>query len=82
MHNQSLMKKPPPQRDKMGGDAKAQAAQQLTALRQKQHEVSEKFQELSSSSANVWGSLKSSIDAAMEDLGNAFKKAAAEFSKS
>ena len=30
---------------------------------------------------NAWEQLKSGIDAAMEDLGNAYKKAAAEFSK-
>jgi F0F1-type ATP synthase membrane subunit b/b' len=68
--------------EKMGGDAKAKAEPQLTALRQKQDEVSEKFKELSASSAHGWEQLKSGIDAAMEDLGNAFKKAAAEFSKS
>jgi hypothetical protein len=44
--------------------------------------VSEKLKELSSSSANAWEQIKSGIDAAMEDLGNAYKKAAAEFGKS
>ena len=37
---------------------------------------------MGSSSGNVWEQLKSGIDAAMEDLGNAYKKAAAELSKS
>jgi hypothetical protein len=64
------------------GDAKAKAEQQLTALRQKRDEVSEKLKDLSSSSGHAWEQLKSGIDAAMEDLGNACKKAAAEFSKS
>ena len=64
------------------GDAKARAEQQLTALRQKRDEVSEKLKELSSSSGNAWEHLKSGIDEAMEDLGDAYKKAAAEFSKS
>ena len=68
--------------EKLEGDAKAKAEQQLTALRQKQDEVSEKLKDLSSSSGNAWEQLKSGIDAAMEDLGNAYKKAAAEFSKS
>ena len=68
--------------EKLGGDAKAKAEQQLTALCQKRDEVSEKLKELSSSSGNAWEQLKSGIDAAMEDLGNAYKKAAAEFSKS
>ena len=68
--------------EKLGGDAKVKAEQQLTALRQKRDEVSEKLKELRSSSGNVWQQLKSGIDAAMEDLGNAYKKAAAEFSKS
>jgi F0F1-type ATP synthase membrane subunit b/b' len=65
----------------LGGDAKAKAEQQLTALRHKRDEVSEKLKGLSSSSGNAWEELKSGIDSAMEDLGNAYKKAAAEFSK-
>jgi len=68
--------------EKLGEDGKVKAQQQLTALRQKRDEVSEKLKELSSSSGNAWEQLKSGIDAAMEDLGNAYKKAAAEFSKS
>ena len=68
--------------EKLEGDAKAKAEQQLTALRQKRDEVSEKLKDLSSSSGNAWEQLKLGIDAAMEDLGNAYKKAAAEFSKS
>ena len=68
--------------EKLGGDAKAKAEQQLTALRQKRDDVSEKLKDLSSSGADAWEQLKSGIDAAMEDLGNAYKKAAAEFSKS
>jgi tRNA U34 5-carboxymethylaminomethyl modifying GTPase MnmE/TrmE len=68
--------------EKLGGDAKAKAEQQLTALRQKRDEVSQKLKELSSASGNAWEQVKSGIDAAMEDLGDAYKKAAAEFSKS
>jgi F0F1-type ATP synthase membrane subunit b/b' len=68
--------------EKLEGDAKAKAEQQLTALRQKRDAVSEKLKELSSSSGNAWEQIKSGIDAAMEDLGNAYKKAAAEFGKS
>ena len=68
--------------ENLGGDAKAKAEQQLTALHQKRDEVSEKLKELSSSSGNAWKELKSGIDASMEDLGNAYKKAAAEFSRS
>ena len=68
--------------EKLGEDGKAKAGQQLTTLRQKRDEVSAKLKELSSSSGNAWERLKSGIDAAMEDLGNAYKKAAAEFSKS
>ena len=67
--------------ENLGGDAKAKAEQQLTALHQKRDEVSEKLKELSSSSGTAWEQLKSGIDAAMEDLGNAYKKAAAGFSK-
>ena len=68
--------------EKLEGDAKAKAEQQLTQLRQKRDAVSEKLKELSSSSGNAWEQIKSGIDAAMEDLGNAYKKAAAEFGKS
>jgi hypothetical protein len=65
---------------KLEGDAKVKAEQQLTALRQKRDQVSEKIKELGSSSADAWQNIKSGIDAAMEELGNAFKKAADEFS--
>jgi archaellum component FlaC len=68
--------------EKMGGDAKTKADEQLTALNQKTEVLAEKLKELSSSSGNAWEQLKSGIDAALEDLGNAYKKAAAEFSKS
>jgi len=68
--------------EKLGEDGKAKAQQQLTALRQKRDEVSEKLKELGSSSGNAWEQIKSGIDAAMEDLGNAYKKVAAELSKS
>jgi predicted nuclease with TOPRIM domain len=68
--------------EELGGDAKAKAEQELSALRKKRDEVSEKLNELGSSSGNAWDQIKSGIDAAMEDLGNAYKKAAAEFSKS
>ena len=68
--------------EKMGGDAKAKADEQLTALHQKREVVAEKLKELSSSSGNAWEQLKTGIDAALEDLGNAYKKAVAEFSKS
>ena len=68
--------------EKMGGDAKAKAEQQLTALRQKRDAVSEKLKALGSSSEGAWEQIKSGIDAALEDLGNTYKKVAAEFSKS
>jgi DNA-binding transcriptional regulator GbsR (MarR family) len=68
--------------EKLGGDAKTKAEQQLTALRQKRDEASEKLKRLGSSSGDAWEQLKSGIDAAMEDLGNAYKKVVAEFSKS
>ena len=66
--------------EKLEGDAKAKAEQQLTALRQKRDEVSEKLKNLSSSSGNAWDEIKSGIDAAMEELGDAYKKVVAEFS--
>jgi predicted RNase H-like nuclease (RuvC/YqgF family) len=68
--------------EKLGGDAKEKAEEQLAALRQKRDAVAEKVKELGSSSGNAWEQLKAGIDAAMEDLGNAYKKAADEFSKS
>ena len=51
-------------------------------LRQKRDEVSAKLKELSSSSGKAWEQLKSGIDAALDDLGNVYKKDAAEFGKS
>ena len=68
--------------EKMGGDAKAKAEQQLTALRQKRDAVSEKLKELGSAGGNAWEQIKSGIEAALEDLGKAYKKAVAGFSKS
>jgi DNA anti-recombination protein RmuC len=68
--------------EKLGGDAKAKAEQQLTALRQKRDAVSEKLKELGSSSEGAWEQIKSGIETALEDLGNTYKKVAAEFSKS
>lgn len=66
--------------EKLEGDAKAKAEQHLTALHQKRDAVSGKLKDLSSSSGNAWKELKSGVDAAMEDLGKACKKAADEFS--
>ena len=66
----------------MGEDAKANAEQKLKELRQKRDEVSAKLKDLSSSSGDAWERLKAGIDAAMNDLAEAYKKAEAEFSKS
>jgi TolA-binding protein len=68
--------------ESLEGDAKAKAEQQLAALRQKQDEVSGKLKELSSASGKAWEQVKAGIEAAMDDLGNAYKKTVAEFSKS
>jgi cell division septum initiation protein DivIVA len=68
--------------ESLEGDAKGKAEQQLAALRQKRDEVSEKLKELSSDSGKAWEQVKAGIEAAMDDLGNAYKKAVAEFSKS
>jgi TolA-binding protein len=68
--------------EKMEGDAKAKAEQQLTQLRQKRDAVAEKLKELGSSGGNAWEQIKSGVDAALEDLGNTYKKVSAEFSKS
>ena len=67
--------------EKLQGDAKVKAEQQLTALRQKRDAVAEKLKELSSASAGAWDQVKSGVNAAMEDLGKAYQKAAAEFGK-
>jgi len=68
--------------ESLGGDAKTKAEQQLAALRQKQDEVSGKLKELSSSSGKAWEQIKSGLESAMDDLVNAYKKVAAEFTKS
>ena len=67
--------------ESLGEDAKAKAEQPMAELRQKRDEVSKKLLELSSSGGNAWEHLKSGVDAAMEDLGNTYKKVIAEFSK-
>lgn len=66
--------------ENLKGDAKAKAQQELTVLLQKRDAVSEKLKDLSSSSGDAWEQLKSGINSAMDDLGNACKKAADEFS--
>ncbi len=66
---------------KLGGDAKAKAELQLTALRQKKAGVVEKLKDLSSSSANAWEQIKSGIDGAMEDLGKGYQQVLAKFGK-
>ncbi len=66
--------------ENLGEDGKAKAEQQLTLLRQKRDEASEKLKELKSSGGNAWDQIKSGIDAALEDLGSAYKKAVAELS--
>jgi len=68
--------------EKLEGDARVKAEQQITALRQKRDAVSEKLKELSSSSGSAWEQLKSGLDAAMDDLIDAYKKVVAEFSNS
>ena len=67
--------------EELGEDARVKAEQPMAELRQKRDDVSKKLQELGSSGGNAWEQLKSGIDAAMEDLGNAYKKVVAEFSK-
>lgn len=67
--------------ESLEGEAKAKAEQPMAELRQKRDDVSKKIQELSSSSGNAWEDLKSGIDAAMKDLGDAYTKVVAEFSK-
>lgn len=66
---------------KLEGDAKANAAEQLKALRQKRDEAAKKLKDLSSSGGKAWEQLKSGIDGAMDDLGKSFKKASEEFNK-
>ena len=67
--------------EKLEGDAKAEVDQQLAELRQKREAISEKIKALGTSGKNAWEEMKSGIDEAMQDLSRAFKKAAAEFSK-
>jgi uncharacterized coiled-coil protein SlyX len=68
--------------EKLEGNAKAKAEQQLATLHQKQDAVYEKLKDLGSSSEDAWEQIKSGIESALEDLGKTNKKAAADFSKS
>jgi len=61
------------------GDARSEADQQLAELRQKYGDVYDKINELKNSGSGAWSQLKSGIDAAMEDLGDAYQKAAGLF---
>jgi len=67
--------------ERLEGNARTKAEQQLEVLRQKRDEVSEKLKDLSSSSADAWGQIKSGVDAALADLGSAYQKAVNEFGK-
>ena len=67
--------------DKLEGDAKTKADQQLQALRMKYGEASEKLDELKNAGTDVWEQLKSGSNAAMDDLSNAYNKAAEELGK-
>lgn len=67
--------------EKLGGDAKVKAEQQLAALRRKRDAVTEKMKELGDSGGSAWDQFKSGVDAAMEDLARAYNNAVAEFSK-
>lgn len=67
--------------EKLDGDANAKAEQRMTELRQRTDEMSGKLIELRSSSGDAWGHLISGIEEAMEDLGSAYRKAVAEFSR-
>jgi len=67
--------------EQLEGDANAKAEQTMAELRHRTDEVSGKLIELSSSSGDAWGQLISGVEAAMEDLGSAYTKAVAEFSK-
>ncbi len=67
--------------EKLGGDAKMKAKQQLAELQRKRDTVSEKMKELGASSASAWDDLKSGVDAALSNLADAYNNAVAEFGK-
>jgi DNA-binding transcriptional MerR regulator len=66
---------------KLEGDANATAEQRMSELRHRSDEVAGKLIELSSSSGDAWGQQVSDIEEAMEDLGSAYRKAVAKFSR-
>jgi hypothetical protein len=68
--------------EKLSGDAKAKAEQQIAVLRQKRDAAYEKLKELNASGAGAWEQIKSGLDAALDDLINTYKKVVAEFTKS
>ena len=65
----------------LSGDARAKAEQDLQAMRDKYDAVDDKLNGLKDSGSDTWAQYESSTSAAMEDLGNAYKKAAGNFSE-
>jgi len=61
-------------------DAKVQADQTLSALREQRDKAKEKFEEVKKSSAEAWKQVKAGFASAMDELEKAFENAKSKFS--
>lgn len=60
-------------------DAKVQADQALTALKEQRARLNEKFETFKQSSANTWQDMKAGLAAAVDELEKAYDNAKAKF---
>ncbi len=68
--------------EKAGRDAKIRYDEELAVLRMKRETVRTKVQQVRDAGAGSWGSLKSGVQDAMDDLKNAIEKAVERLRKS
>lgn len=61
-------------------DAKVQADQALSALREQRDKAKERFEEVKKASAEVWKDVKAGFASAMDELEKAFENAKSKFS--
>jgi len=64
---------------KQGKAAGKQLNQQMAELDQKREVAHQELEKLKNSSQEAWQDMKAGIDAAMDDLGTAYKRAASHF---
>ncbi len=61
------------------GEAKREFNKEMTELHKKQKAAKKKWKEVKHAAANKWEKVKSDMDAAVQDMENAYNKAASHF---